>query len=146
MFFFKAWPFRPSSTAPRKNMTCRRRQTTKGTTAKNKRGATRTTPHCLWSIGEKGQKPTVPIRRKSCWGFGPAMSPCGNIRPRQFGPAVSPSRNTGPRVHDSVQTHSFSPRVTFALRQKIAKSCFNCARRGRGLLSRFCVTRDVILP
>ena len=59
---WKSLIFRPSCTAPRKNMARRPRQTTKGTTVKNRMGTVRTTPLCLWSIREKGQKP--------CWNLG----------------------------------------------------------------------------
>ena len=82
-------------------MTRRRRQTTNWTNAKKRTGATRTTPHRLWSIREKDQTPTVPSRRKPCWESGSAMSPSGNTRPRQFGPVMSPSGNTRPRDHDA---------------------------------------------
>ena len=78
-------------------MTSRQRQTTKGTTAKNRTGSARTAPLRLLSVREEGQTPTVPIRRWPCWSSGPAMSSSGNTGPRQFGPSVSPSWNTGPR-------------------------------------------------
>ena len=137
-------------------MTRRRRQTTKGTTAKNRTGAARTTPHYLWRIREKDQKSTVPTRRKPCWEpepvmspsgntwprqLGPVMSPSGNIRPRQFGPAMSLSGNTRPRqfgpvmsssgipglgITMRVRTHGFWRRVPVARWQKTARSCSNC--------------------
>ena len=79
----------PSYAAPRKNMTRRPPQTTKGIKVKNRIGAARTTPICLWIIREKGPKLS--------WIFGPAMLPSGNTRPRHFGPVVSPCGNTRPR-------------------------------------------------
>ena len=92
------------------NMTRRRRQTTKRTTARNRTGTTRTTPHYMWSIREKDQKPTVPTRRKPCWESWPVMSPSGNTRPRQFGPVVSPSENTRPRQFGPVMSPSGNTR------------------------------------
>ena len=73
-----------------------------GDHCENRAGAARTILHCLWSIREKGQKPTVPTHRKPCWEFGPAMSPSGNTRPREHD--VSPK----PRFIASCHLHSLA--------------------------------------
>ena len=65
----------------------------------NRTGAAKISLHCLWSIREKDQTPTVPTRRQPCWESRRAMSPSGNTRPRQLGPAMSSSGNTTPRDH-----------------------------------------------
>ena len=66
----------------------RPRQTTKGTTVENRMGAARTTPLCLWSIREKGQKP--------CWNLAlqcprpgtPGLGSTTRIRTRGISPRV----------------------------------------------------------
>ena len=141
-----AWDFWPSYAAPRKNMTRRGRQTTKGNTAKNRTGAARTATHCLWIIREKGQTPTVPTRRKPCWPFGPAMSPSGNTRPRQFGPVMSSSGSTRPRDHDASPHPRFLASCPLRSLAKVWEKPPYLRPKRQRALSFFCFTRDAILP
>ena len=80
---------------------------TSGTTEKNRTGAAKTTPHYLWSIREKDQKPTDPTRRMPCWESGPAMSPSGK---------------PGLGITMRVWTHGFLCRVPSLIGEKLQEA------------------------
>ena len=87
-------------------MARRPRQTTKGTAVENRIGAARTTPLCLWSIREKGQKP--------CFNLGLQC-------PRPGTPGLGSTTR--------IRTRGFSLRVFFARWRKSARIRSNCARK-----------------
>ena len=88
---------------------------------KNWKGATRTTPLCLWSIRGKDQKP--------CWYFRPAMSPFGNTRPRHLGLWCPLARTPGLGSTARIRTHVVSTGVHFARWRNNASICSNCDRK-----------------
>ena len=79
-------------------MTRRRRQTTKGTTAKNRTGAARTTPHC--GVFEKR------IKSRRCQPVGNRAGNLGLQCPRPGTPGLG--------ITMRVRTHGFSRRIPFS--------------------------------
>ena len=127
-------------------MARRPRQTAKGTTAKNRTGNARTTPHCLWSIREKDQKPTVPTRRLPRCQPGPVMSPTGDTKPWLFGPGMFLSGDTRPREHEASPDPRFLVSCPHRLLANNRRKLLSLRPKGQGALSCSRLTRGAILP
>ena len=121
-WYLKAWPFRPSYTAPCKNITRRPRQTTKGTAVKNGMWGLPEQRHFVCGVFERRVTSGVEIFGVQCLRAGtPGLGTLGPWCPLAGTPDLG--------IMTRIRTRGFLLRVLFARWRKNARTRSNCARK-----------------